>query len=1302
MTMKKTNNFKPLIFLIALATLLFPNAVLADPCTSPKISGDASSFPSHNTGSCDDDLCCDGGVCLWHWNPGASGTQGEGVRIQIYKYTEGGTPSMVGNGVDIWATNDLRNDNYHYSNPSTPNLNKKVTCVTDPAERTFGETYGLSLAQYIGTGHVYYDNGLSQHFASGTVNDFLLVRDGGDQGEVVGGWIYDNFFSKIISGENSGLQDLQTLFGLSQSNVDDILKNKDDYYITAEVLYQFIINSKNYEQYERLGAIRGHVYNGTASEGGYFHGANEVYNALQGKGEVGKLSGPASTYKIYQRNTRLGVGYWRIDSGSKATNKEAACNSAWGYAEYNMGCGSNGLCLSGFGKTCSLNCSRYQVGTKGHTECAKNYCSDIPEGSQEEGKTFFECMNTCDSCEDVCEKASNKEECAKNYCSGMPEESQDECINTCTQPLTCEEECKDATDDTCAENWCSANAGAGEQDKCVEECRPKTTTTCQEDCSGKKGADLVSCAKQWCDGKNDPDCVSQCTPPEILYWDDTRSEGCQEEFKDTCSGYILDDEIYATSKQFTCSSTLINPNYSLSSRICDDDEGKYNEDLNDIYYKVECQEDLNLSGLPSNKLNLHFSVAGSASMYLGYNLDYKKTCKLWFKKARNTTTPTVANDATLATNWFDETNSEWVQAYSNTQAQYDLKRVEELIKEIERRKKDINDMGITTSTSVSASSLKEVLGQINTLDGQNVRGEYKKYLYPSDKPANRDRLTCDDWLQYNYVCHYGFDCSCNYVCDLPAPCLWPGACANCNGVTPPQYYKSYIDPPATLPTVPWNARNVSCGKEGSLVDLNNDSATCHNYEDKVKQLLGYYNLALQRLNKMKDFLSKVEQEGKHHLDLVKEDDYKEGTVELKHDVKIDLVTSGNSSSKETVRISLIPITCITKDDKTERYCEFENAVCHPEQNGYSVDGDNHVTCDTAKAEFTNEYTTVYSYTIAYGLPSSYLMTLSENAEKVYHAHEGCTTNECIKNECEADRTGAAECVEQKNVWVFDPVTKKATTVALEDYVESGDFHIEMSGIGMCPFSAKLDCSYQLSSYKECADCGEDLDCLKEKCGCESYCGSNETCMYMYCPEECEACGEYGEETCSRESTCDECLPTCDAYKGSNNEKYAQCKFDCCSMNCNAGDQACAATCCFAECNDLYSTGSTEYQACINGCNNPGGDYIFRPIDMNRPFPEREPGANWSGKVEYITRSNDINSRYYDRTDGRSNDDNIFEYKVTLKAGNISEIRRDYAAGNQTTYKDFERPNNDRNKKYCSKFLHEYLGEKLVDNSGSGC
>ena len=187
---------------------------------------------------------------------------------------------------------------------------------------------------------------------------------------------------------------------------------------------------------------------------------------------------------------------------------------------------------------------------------------------------------------------------------------------------------------------------------------------------------------------------------------------------------------------------------------------------------------------------------------------------------------------------------------------------------------------------------------------------------------------------------------------------------------------------------------------------------------------------------------------------------------------------------------------------------------------------------------------------------------------------------------------------------------------------------------------------------------------------------------------------------------------------------------------------CIYKCCESECKDKLDKkyiNADEYKVCLKMCScengscpsdDGGRDYVYRTINLKRPFPNgdnpdgRKPGANWFGKVEYITKTEEVGSKFYDATDGVTEE---YEYRFVLTSEKLAEIKANEDLN--LTYTQFKESKNARNTYeestknkpeslkadvYCSYVIHDYfksIGINATSNAkdvrdenivGSGC
>lgn len=430
------------------------------------------------------------------------------------------------------------------------------------------------------------------------------------------------------------------------------------------------------------------------------------------------------------------------------------------------------------------------------------------------------------------------------------------------------------------------------------------------------------------------------------------------------------------------------------------------------------------------------------------------------------------------------------------------------------------------------------------------------------------------------------------------------------------------------------------------------------------------------------------------------------------------VATKNGSSYTTETLILEPVYCSKSDDLTdEKKCTLESHTYYKKTNAGTYqctdkDG-NPTTATIIKDTSTGSASSSYEETIYMGLPSSYIAASSSVAGNVYRDKQACLT---------AVKADNGYCIEEENVFVFNELDETVSINLYNNAIGSEAMNVSISGYGSCgQFEYDLKCDYDYSAKGKCAKCLEYTygtieynQCIDKYCDCEAYCGSNVSCLAKYCRTDCPECDDDEiVEPCGPDN---KCLSKCTS---TNLEEKITCEKSCCQLGCAAGDDSCSTRCCVSACEALYAGNNAKIAACVNNtCDclngNCGGDYYYRTIDQDRPFPggtglTREPGANWYNKVEFITDSAIEQSKYKDTTDGRYT--NIYEYKITLTSDDIKRIKNDSSLNTTyTNYKKSSRVDSIKGDKvYCSYVLHDYLYNLGIEleigsnvNSGSGC
>lgn len=406
------------------------------------------------------------------------------------------------------------------------------------------------------------------------------------------------------------------------------------------------------------------------------------------------------------------------------------------------------------------------------------------------------------------------------------------------------------------------------------------------------------------------------------------------------------------------------------------------------------------------------------------------------------------------------------------------------------------------------------------------------------------------------------------------------------------------------------------------------------------------------------------------------------------------VSVGNST---TIEEKLEPVYCTTKVASDTSSKVDENPKVCPDGTRFV---DTITTTTTTKTEKSicddsdqkgiiiidsDGLKTNYSKSIFYALPSSYIEADTDESGKVHHDLK----------ECENDvKKYNGLCIRKENVHTFNQ------NIELDDY-------------GVTPNSGDVPFTLKIKNYGSCGQFNYTLSCegntVIEEQDCDELCGSNVQCRAIYCPNDCPACPEVDVDEDSdivdKKCITTACMNTCnDNYSDKNSEGYIHCEADCCRM-----ENANKIQCCLTECDKLYKNGyidSDGLATCREECPPADDDYIYRTIDMDNPFPERDPGKNWIGKQrdlsKYITDANKYstdnsaqNKKYYDETNGFNGK---YEYKIQLDSSLIKAIKNSNEVN--TTYQDYERSkstsspigkniaSNQNGQVYCSHLLND--------------
>ena len=380
---------------LLLVLILMPVFALAETCTTPSIAGSASSSAGSSPGAGG----CSSPHCL-----ATNNQEYVGVRFQIYKYNSGAasTIELVGKGVDVWSTKDFTTG--YYSSPSTPNLRIKASC-TNVDKPKYGDghlaTHPLSWKQYVDSGQVKYDSALGGRFANGTLNSYALTHN---NKKPTGGWLANNLLNKLINGKASELKEVRDLFGLTEKQLNDLMSNTDDYYITAEVLYRFRTSdldhcentsANEYQCNPYKNALKNYpntFFYGTVSENANAHGNKYIYDSLYISNgsttakdpDVPKIVGSSYFIKKVGPTDATTDGKNAYIEGGDYYAKQTACNYARGYAVWNI----KNICWE-CGYTCESSCKYTTSGTQERAACATSWCGTNQPDS------FNACFNAC-------------------------------------------------------------------------------------------------------------------------------------------------------------------------------------------------------------------------------------------------------------------------------------------------------------------------------------------------------------------------------------------------------------------------------------------------------------------------------------------------------------------------------------------------------------------------------------------------------------------------------------------------------------------------------------------------------------------------------------------------------------------------------------------------------------------------------------------------------------------------------------------------------------------------------------------
>ncbi len=195
-----------------------------------------------------------------------------------------------------------------------------------------------------------------------------------------------------------------------------------------------------------------------------------------------------------------------------------------------------------------------------------------------------------------------------------------------------------------------------------EDCSESCDVACRDQGTEKGSAARMACAIPWC-SSNVKDNVGQCIKECTEVKDD---EGCDKDNAKTCEEYKKNEN--KITKTHTCTTTSgkddVGGSISAKAKICYDEKNKLTGDKTEgssykvsgrayskkIYYKVVCEEDMDLKELP-NIQTLYLSESNTAKLSYAYRVEYKNKCTLYWKtkdkKWVASTTYNAVKDKTL-------------------------------------------------------------------------------------------------------------------------------------------------------------------------------------------------------------------------------------------------------------------------------------------------------------------------------------------------------------------------------------------------------------------------------------------------------------------------------------------------------------------------------------------------------------------------------------------------------------------------------------------------------------------------------
>lgn len=258
----------------------------------------------------------------------------------------------------------------------------------------------------------------------------------------------------------------------------------------------------------------------------------------------------------------------------------------------------------------------------------------------------------------------------------------------------------------------------------------------------------------------------------------------------------------------------------------------------------------------------------------------------------------------------------------------------------------------------------------------------------------------------------------------------------------------------------------------------------------------------------------------------------------------------------------------------------------------------------------------------------------------------------------------------------------------------------------------------------------DLNCEDGNCKCTNACKPDETSKIQ------SWCSMYWEEDEEGYSSEEECVTMCGinncavtykqddvagirkyCEKNWDNDVAGYTSYESCLNGCSGGrirtncstivglrgySQSAIVTTCNERWDEFgFSSAENCATLCCTtlGTCSGSGDYIYRPININNPFPNsyltgqlqdiRPVGGNWIGKEDYILRQTDL-----DKDDDTNLNTQVAEYIIDLNPAQINAIKKDNETYNEThegnVYSDYVYINDEHLSSavpYVSEFIH---------------